>query len=601
MVPWFIIEKASQSGPKKFRLISDCRVLNSALNPPKFRLENWKDILPQVRKGDWGVKLDIKNAYFHLENSPRLKPYLRLLIGGKLFQMEGEVFGLSTMPFDWQKLMNTFLKKWRQGGLTVFIYLDDILLLGPSPESVRKALRVVLTDLDSSGLLLNMEKSVIEPVQELDHLGFHLNLKEGLLQVPAQKMKTIRKELGKLLTHSVISPRKVSSILGVVRAFLLVIPSLRVFSDSLVRFIGNNSVTGWDTPLQLPQLVKEQVRELNTLFQDWKGRKLGGGKINLRQFHSDSSQWAWGGGHCTGGPCTRMVEGRIIPPHKSKGIKGCSRYSPGPGKARGHSALVSRQHCCIQLPKETRREKTSFQQHTETPVGTLHKKGYNFVTKFSGLQRLPGRQYFQMASGQGRLSIKPPHLFRNNKDIPGLPGPQSGHVCLPWKQTVTPVGGEVSPPWSSRLQRLRNASGPSRDARGGICQPPLVHNKPMATQTKAKPQLRVPSTSAPMGWMYMVAPTNQAAKQAMPSFGYSPQVGPFHQLPGREDATYKVAPPLSGFIRKMLQAKQVSAENITLYLTGIKSLDRYDKAFRTLCASILARGGPSNPVLTGHC
>jgi hypothetical protein len=93
----------------------------------------------------------------------------------------------------------------------------------------------------------------------------------------------------------------------------------------------------------------------------------------------------------------------------------------------------------------------------------------------------------------------------------------------------------------------------------------------------------------------MVAPTNQAAKQAMPSFGYSPQVGPFHQLPGREDATYKVAPPLSGFIRKMLQAKQVSAENITLYLTGIRSLDRYDKAFRTLWASIVARGGTQQP------
>ena len=89
----------------------------------------------------------------------------------------------------------------------------------------------------------------------------------------------------------------------------------------------------------------------------------------------------------------------------------------------------------------------------------------------------------------------------------------------------------------------------------------------------------------------MVAPTIQAVKQAKPNFGNSPQVGPIHQLPGREDATYKVAPPLSGFIRKMLQAKQVSAENITLYLTGIKSLDRYDKAFRTLWASIVARGG----------
>ena len=131
------------------------------------------------------------------------------------------------------------------------------------------------------------------------------------------------------------------------------------------------------------------------------------------------------------------------------------------------------------------------------------------------------------------------------------------------------------------------------EMQGGICLPPLVHNKPMATEAKGKPHLRVPSSSAPMGWMYMVAPTNQAAKQAMPSFGYSPQVGPFHQLPGREDATYKVAPPLSGFIRKMLQTKQVSAENITLYLTDIRSLDRYDKAFRTLWASIVTGGDPA--------
>ncbi len=94
-----------------------------------------------------GVKLDIENVYFHLENSPRLKPYLRMMIAGRLFQLEGFFCGLSTMPYLWQKLMNTFFKKWRKLGYTVFIYLYDILRLHPSKEGLKRQLEVVLQDI----------------------------------------------------------------------------------------------------------------------------------------------------------------------------------------------------------------------------------------------------------------------------------------------------------------------------------------------------------------------------------------------------------------------------------------------------------------------
>ncbi len=45
LVPWFVIEKSGPDTVKKFRLISDCTKLKYVLHPPKFRLENWKDIL----------------------------------------------------------------------------------------------------------------------------------------------------------------------------------------------------------------------------------------------------------------------------------------------------------------------------------------------------------------------------------------------------------------------------------------------------------------------------------------------------------------------------------------------------------------------------
>ncbi len=41
--------------------------------------------------------------------------------------------------------------------------------------------------------------SCLVPTQEVDHTGFTLNLKKGLLQVPVHKLKGVRRELGKLV------------------------------------------------------------------------------------------------------------------------------------------------------------------------------------------------------------------------------------------------------------------------------------------------------------------------------------------------------------------------------------------------------------------
>ncbi len=67
LVPWFVIEKHNSEGStsvKKHRLISDCRKLNSALHPPKFRLESWKDILHNLRKGHLGGETRHRECLF---------------------------------------------------------------------------------------------------------------------------------------------------------------------------------------------------------------------------------------------------------------------------------------------------------------------------------------------------------------------------------------------------------------------------------------------------------------------------------------------------------------------------------------------------------
>ena len=256
LIPWFVIKKG-----EKLRLITNCKEINQYLEPKAFRLENWAEIFPHLRKGMWAAKIDLKHAYFHLELAKGLKPYICIQLQEKVFQFQAACFGLSTLPQQWQSVMKLFIKKWRKQGILTWVYLEDILLIGNSLAAVQKHLQVMLKDLELAGMVVNKKKSQLVPTQQVDHLGFTVDLKKGLLQVPQEKLKIVQKELGKLLTHWTMSCRKMAAILGATKRFLMAMPFLRAFTDQLARFVNQQEKLGWDKKLQIPAMLKDQGRK----------------------------------------------------------------------------------------------------------------------------------------------------------------------------------------------------------------------------------------------------------------------------------------------------------------------------------------------------
>ena len=133
---------------------------------------------------------------------------------------------------------------------------------------------------------------MLEPTHCIEYLGFQLNLAAGLLEVPPHKLKTVRRELGKLVTHSHLTPRKMAAILGTVRSFLTALPFLRAFTDHLCQFVNLQEKVGWDCPQPLSAELQSQVREVKSVIDSWKGRKMGEHLPN-RVLHSDSSTTGW--------------------------------------------------------------------------------------------------------------------------------------------------------------------------------------------------------------------------------------------------------------------------------------------------------------------
>jgi len=77
--------------------------------------------------------------------------------------------------------MNVLEKIWRKQGITVFVYLDDILVLGHSRQNVRKNLNLVISTLVEWVFKINAKKSVLDAIQNLSHLGFLVNFQKRVV------------------------------------------------------------------------------------------------------------------------------------------------------------------------------------------------------------------------------------------------------------------------------------------------------------------------------------------------------------------------------------------------------------------------------------
>jgi len=84
-------------------------------------------------------------------------------------------FGLSSACFCFTKLLRPLVSPWRSMGRNSFVYLDDGLGSQPDKCSAAAAAIIQEKELDSSGLIVNEDKSHWHPMQVGEWLGFVIN------------------------------------------------------------------------------------------------------------------------------------------------------------------------------------------------------------------------------------------------------------------------------------------------------------------------------------------------------------------------------------------------------------------------------------------
>ena len=131
--PLFVVPKSGG----RWRPIIDLRRLNQYLRPPHFKMEGLHMLPNVVRQNFFMAKVDLKDAYLTVPVSAEF----HCLLGfqddnGQLLQFQTLPFRLCTAPYAFSKITKPAVQFLRQAGIHIIIYLDNMLLVSPTENSL---------------------------------------------------------------------------------------------------------------------------------------------------------------------------------------------------------------------------------------------------------------------------------------------------------------------------------------------------------------------------------------------------------------------------------------------------------------------------------
>ncbi len=192
------------------RPVINLKQLNTFVVSPHFKMEGIQTFKSLVKRDDWLVKVDLKDAYFSVPIDRSHRQYLCFPLGERIYQFTCLPFGLTSAPWVFTKTLKPVTALRRELGFCLVIYIDDILLMAESKALAQEQGEALVHLLECLGFTINKEKTVMTPSQTVEFLGFNVNTQTMEMNLPALKLKTIRAESRKLLREGQISARALS-------------------------------------------------------------------------------------------------------------------------------------------------------------------------------------------------------------------------------------------------------------------------------------------------------------------------------------------------------------------------------------------------------
>ena len=176
------------------RPVINLKKLNSFINASHFKMEDIHTLKSLLQKGrlaskDRPERGDLKDAYFSVPISKEQRKFLCFQFRDRFYQFNCLPFGLASAPWVFTKTLKPIAALGRELGIRLIVYIDDILLMAETEKKARDQASGLIYLLQCLGFTVNIEKTVLDPSQYLEFLGFMVDTTKMELSLPAPKNK----------------------------------------------------------------------------------------------------------------------------------------------------------------------------------------------------------------------------------------------------------------------------------------------------------------------------------------------------------------------------------------------------------------------------
>ena len=259
-----------------------------------------KDLL---RKGDYMVRIDLKDAYFAVPICTEHRKYLRFHWRGQTYEFTCLPFGLAAVPRVLTKVMKPVVGFIRSKGVRCVVYIDDFLLMHQKKQDLIEQTALTLNLLEALGFLVNYSKSHLQPSLRIEYLGFMINSSTRELNL-LKEMVQIKSEAIRLMDQDLVSARELAQLIGKMSAAILTVYPVPLHYRSLQALKHKAlAASGYDGTIKVSPDAKKDLLWWANNLRDWNGHTMTRASPQLK-IETDASSSGWGAfcqGEATGG------------------------------------------------------------------------------------------------------------------------------------------------------------------------------------------------------------------------------------------------------------------------------------------------------------
>jgi len=153
---------------------------------------------------------------------------------------------------------------------------------------------IVREDLQRAGFVVNIDKSQWIPSQEIDWLGFTINLSKGEFSVRDSKLNRLRQKLFELNRVELVGAKQIASVVGTIVSMSLALGRVtHLITRSLYAVL--NSRESWCQRLTLTKEIQDEVKFWLVRVSEFNGQNIWPKPSALHVVYSDVSSTGFGG------------------------------------------------------------------------------------------------------------------------------------------------------------------------------------------------------------------------------------------------------------------------------------------------------------------